>query len=208
MDEEIPIGRRERNKQEKLARIFQAGAELFEARGVSTVTTQELASRADVGTGTLFEYVATKTELLVMIYNRYFAESLRDGWSAQSHEQGLRDRVLALLHPVLVCHRRHAENGRAYLHEIVYGPAAERYRGEAIELVETFQKQLEDVLVDTRAVGRPAAEASARVVFAVIFLTLSDARLVESTADGLLGEIDRLLAAHFRNWNPGDRKAG
>jgi len=49
-----PAGRRERNKQDKLHRITTAASELFAVHGVDEVTTQQIADRADIGTGTLF----------------------------------------------------------------------------------------------------------------------------------------------------------
>ena len=64
-----PAGRRERNKQEKLDRITAAASELFAERGVDEVTTQEIADKADIGTGTLFLYAKTKGELLLLVQN-------------------------------------------------------------------------------------------------------------------------------------------
>jgi len=46
-----PMGRRERNKQEKLDRILAAAKDLFAAKGFNETTTQEIADRADIGTG-------------------------------------------------------------------------------------------------------------------------------------------------------------
>src|SRR5205085_8343702 len=46
-----PVGRRERNKQVKLARIMAAASELFAEHGVDEVTTQQIADKADIGTG-------------------------------------------------------------------------------------------------------------------------------------------------------------
>ena len=44
-------GRRERNKQDKLARITDAACKLFAERGIDGVTTQQVAQAADVATG-------------------------------------------------------------------------------------------------------------------------------------------------------------
>jgi len=51
-----PVGRRERNKQDKLDRIRAAASELFSLHGVDEVTTQQIADKADIGAGTLFLY--------------------------------------------------------------------------------------------------------------------------------------------------------
>ena len=71
-----PAGRRERNKQEKLDRIVAAAGELFAEYGVDDVTTQQIADKADIGTGTLFLYAKTKGELLLLVQNTHYVEAL------------------------------------------------------------------------------------------------------------------------------------
>jgi AcrR family transcriptional regulator len=61
------ISRRERNKQDKLQRIRRAAAELFHERGFERTTTQAIAERADIGSGTLFLYARTKEDLLALV---------------------------------------------------------------------------------------------------------------------------------------------
>ena len=62
-----PTGRRERNKEEKLARIEEAARALFQDKGYEATTTREIADRADIGTGTLFLYFPEKRDLLFMV---------------------------------------------------------------------------------------------------------------------------------------------
>jgi hypothetical protein len=73
-----PLGRRERNKQQKLDRITAAASELFAEHGVEDVTTQQIADKADIGTGTLFLYAKTKGELLLLVQNTHYAEACRN----------------------------------------------------------------------------------------------------------------------------------
>jgi AcrR family transcriptional regulator len=61
-------GLRERNKQEKLARIRAAALALFAEKGFAATTTREVAERAEVATGTLFLYARTKEELLLLVF--------------------------------------------------------------------------------------------------------------------------------------------
>jgi AcrR family transcriptional regulator len=64
----MPVGHRERARQDKRERIMAAARELFAERGVSGVTTQQIADRADVAIGTLYRYAATKAESLIMVH--------------------------------------------------------------------------------------------------------------------------------------------
>ena len=62
------VGRAERNKRDKRARLIAAARELFRTKGFEQTTTSEIAERADVGKGTLFFHARSKDELLVMVF--------------------------------------------------------------------------------------------------------------------------------------------
>ena len=120
-------GRGERAKGDKRERIMAAARELFAERGVSGVTTQQIAGRADVAIGTLYRYAATKAELLIMVLNEKFAAAIDDGLAAANAAagRGALEAVVALVRPVVACVREQAENGRMDLHELVFGDPAE-----------------------------------------------------------------------------------
>jgi AcrR family transcriptional regulator len=122
-----PVGRRERAKRDKRERIMAAARELFAERGVSGVTTQQIADRADVAIGTLYRYAATKAELLIMVQNEKFAAAIDDGLAAAKAAagRGALEAVVALVRPVVACVREQVENGRMYLLELVFGDPAE-----------------------------------------------------------------------------------
>jgi len=58
------VGKRQRNKVDKLLRIKAAARHLFVSRGYDDTTTREIALRAGVGMGTVFIYAANKRDLL------------------------------------------------------------------------------------------------------------------------------------------------
>ena len=62
------LGRRERNRLEKLKRITDAARDLFRSKGYEATTARQICERADIGTGTLFLYVKEKRELLAIIF--------------------------------------------------------------------------------------------------------------------------------------------
>src|SRR5215470_12248427 len=75
-DGPVRVSRRERNKQDKLQRIKKAAFELFQERGYDRATTQEIADRADVSSGTLFFYAKTKEDLLGIVMVADLLETL------------------------------------------------------------------------------------------------------------------------------------
>jgi AcrR family transcriptional regulator len=59
-----PPGRRERKKREVRRRIYDAAFALFVEKGFDATTVDQIAERADVGKGTVFNYFPRKTSLL------------------------------------------------------------------------------------------------------------------------------------------------
>jgi len=61
-------GLRERNRLDKLRRIREAARHLFTRSGFERATTREIARRAGVGLGTLFNYADDKRDLVFLIF--------------------------------------------------------------------------------------------------------------------------------------------
>src|SRR5713226_7018938 len=57
--------RRERKKATVRARIISVGIELFSKHGLSEVTVDQIAEAADVGKGTIYNYFASKEDIVV-----------------------------------------------------------------------------------------------------------------------------------------------
>src|SRR6266568_7599980 len=113
-----PVGRRERSKQDKLDRIIAAAGELFARHGADEVTTQQIADKADIGTGTLFLYAKTKGELLLLVQNAHYAEAVERGRTDAETTADVLDAVLAIVRPIVECNRAQIGNGRTYLREM------------------------------------------------------------------------------------------
>jgi AcrR family transcriptional regulator len=59
------IKRRERKKAATRSQIISAAIDLFSRRGLDAVTIDEIAAAADVGKGTIYNYFATKEDIVV-----------------------------------------------------------------------------------------------------------------------------------------------
>jgi AcrR family transcriptional regulator len=168
-----PLGRRERNKQQKLNRIMAAASELFAEHGVEEVTPQQIADKADIGTGTLFLYARTKGELLLLVQNAHYAEALERGRAKAETMPDALDAVLSIVRPIVECNRIQVDNGRTYLREMVFGDPTETHHSEALSIVAQTEEAIAAVL-GRNELARPGdAATTARIVTAIMFLSMA-----------------------------------
>ena len=168
-----PIGRRERNKQQKLERITAAATELFSRHGVDEVTTQQIADRADVGTGTVFLYAKSKAELLLLVHNVKFADAIETGVAAASGTPDQLGAMMAIVRPIVHCNRVQIENGRTYLRELVFGDPEEPHHREGLALSARVEAAFVDVLRRDERISAADAAALARAISAVMFISIT-----------------------------------
>ena len=197
IEERVPQGRRQRAKEDKRRRIAAAARELFAERGIGGVTTQQIADRADVAIGTLFLYAATKAELLIMVQNEKFGDAITNGISQALNAAAARadtlERVMALVRPVVECIREQPENGRAYLHELVFGDPAEPHRREGLSLAFALEAAIAETLALDPRLPRSDATLLARVVSAIIHVaTTATISLADDLATTLAGIRDQV----------------
>ena len=184
-----PLGRRERNKQQKLERITAAAAELFTAHGIDDVTTQQIAEKADVGTGTLFLYAKTKGELLLLVQNVHYAAALETGRQAAARAESTLDATMALLRPIIECNRVQVENGRTYLREMVFGNPADAHHAEALRIVGETETALTDILKRDPRIDDQHAPTLARIVSAALFVTMAAGVNAEASIDDITDDV-------------------
>lgn len=184
-----PVGRRERNKQAKLERITAAARELFAEHGVDDVTTQQIAEKADIGTGTLFLYAKTKGELLLLVQNSGYADALQEGKAAAERIPDVLDAVMAIIRPVVECNRIQVDNGRTYLRELVFGDPEEPHHRDALALTIQTEEAIAAVLRRDDRVGAPDAATLAHIVSAIMFLSMAATANVSRSVEDILREI-------------------
>ena len=194
-----PIGRRERNKQAKLERITVAAGALFAEHGVDEVTTQQIADAADIGTGTLFLYAKTKGELLLLVQNAHYAAALQRGRDAAVGTATAVEAVMALLTPVVECNRRQVDNGRTYLREMVFGDPAEPHHAAALAIVAQTEDAVAGILADRAALATTESSTVARVISAIMFVTMAASANESSSIPDLLtmirSQVETILPA-------------
>jgi AcrR family transcriptional regulator len=189
-----PIGRRERNKQAKLERIMAAASELFAEHGVDEVTTQQIADRADIGTGTLFLYAKTKGELLLLVQNAQYAAALEQGRAVAETIPDVLDAVMSMVEQIVHCNRTQLDNGRTYLREMVFGDPEEPRHGEALAIAGRTEEAFADVLRRDKRFGDGDAATLARVVSSVMFLSMAASVNVSWSVEEVVQDIRRQLS--------------
>ena len=184
------LGRRERNKQEKLDRIMAAATELFAEHGIDEVTTQQIADKADIGAGTLFLYAKSKGELLLLVQNSTYAAALAQGRSAAEGITDTLDAVMAIVRPVVECNRKQIDNGRTYLREIVFGDPEEPYHRAALALTVQTEEAIAAVLRRHDLMTAERAATTAHIVSAIMFVSMAATINVGNTIDEIVAEIE------------------
>jgi len=190
-----PIGRRERNKQVKLERITAAASELFAEHGVDEVTTQQIADKADIGTGTLFLYAKTKGELLLLVQNAQYAAALEKGRASAENVPDVLNAVMSIVQPIVQCNRAQIDNGRTYLREMVFGDPQEPHHGEALAIAAQTEEAITAVLRRDKRVGEAEAATLARVVSSVMFLSMAASVNVAWNVEEIMQDIRKQLSA-------------
>ena len=90
------MGLREQNKHEKRQRIRAAAADLFERRGYTAATMRQIAQRAHVGIGTLFNYAEDKRDLVFLIFNDELAALTAAALHEAQPDATLAEQVIAV----------------------------------------------------------------------------------------------------------------
>ncbi|AKT51349.1 TetR/AcrR family transcriptional regulator [Arsenicicoccus sp. oral taxon 190] len=182
-------GRREQAKADKRARILAAARALFEERGFQRTSMSEVARAADVAEGTVFQYAATKTDLLMMVVDALWGaheqamttparatSAAPDGAAAAPPAGETADQIAALVSPFVAAMRRWPEPTTWVAREILFG-ADMPHRQRVLGRVEGLEEQIAARLRDDR-VGAPGAAAAtgARLIVTGVLAELNRSR--------------------------------
>lgn len=172
---EAGIGRRERNKLEKRARIVQAARRLFGEKGFSETTTLEIAEAADIGAGTLFLYARSKEDLLVMVFRDEMIETASAVYAEVDPAAPLVDQLLHIFSAMMRYHARDPDLARILLAQIMFTTDRDRVTDIA-ELMRVIFNGLAGVLRAAEAAGvvRKGLDRriAAETLFAIYYLEL------------------------------------
>lgn len=184
-------GLREQEKLNKAARIRKAAEELFSEKSFEDVTTRELAERAQVGEATLFRYMTSKTEMLLLVYGDRMEELLIEieesdaatAAAAKTPDGAFYcDRIHAIYRARADFYRRDPENASLYLREAF--EAGSDPGGRCMRQGDRCVRLAAAVLAEGQAAG--------------VISKAVDARLVAQNCHGIfIHEVDRTPVRGF-----------
>jgi AcrR family transcriptional regulator len=169
------VGARERRKTATRERIRAAASELFARRGYGAATMRQIAKRAHVGLGTLFNYAEDKRDLVFLIFNEELNATTDVALAAPRPGQPLADQLLAVF---AVHYRWLAEQpalARILLQELTFyssGKQAATFHGIRQRLIDGIRNLIEINQKSGKVRKTEPAELIARYVFFVYSASL------------------------------------
>jgi len=163
---------RERKKLETRERIRAAAADLFTRHGYGAATMRQIAKRAHVGLGTLFNYAEDKRDLVFLIFNEELNAVTDVALAEPRPGQALLDQLLAVFR---VHYRWLASKpalARILLQELTFyssGKQAATFHGIRQRLIDG----IEELVRTAQAERKIASKADARLIARHIFFVYS-----------------------------------
>lgn len=146
------IGLRERNKIAKYSRILEAGRALFNERGYEATTTQAVAEAAGIGVGTLFSYVSTKEDLLIIVFMDDLRNAVHTAFRRVRADDPLADRILTVYDGLLQYHIKNFGLSRYLMREVV-NVSSTSAKEKVADLMRTINKYVTS-LIESEQDGR------------------------------------------------------
>ena len=166
---------RELNRLDKLARIKSAAKDLFAELGFDRATTRDIARRAHVGLGTLFNYADDKRDLVFLIFNEELNAVTDVALAAPHPDQPLIEQLLA----VFRVHYRWLGSkpalARILLQELTFyssGKQASTFLGIRKRLIDGIEQLIEKSQKDRKIKSSESAGLIARHIFFVYSASL------------------------------------
>lgn len=169
------VGRRERKKFETRERIRAAAASLLARHGYGAATMRQIARRAHVALGTLFNYAQDKRDLVFLIFNEELNAVTDVALAAPRAGQPLIDQLIAVfrVHYRWLSHK--PDLARILLQELTFyssGKQAATFHGIRQRLIDGIEALVHDAQAAKTIHSRESARLIARHIFFVYSASL------------------------------------
>jgi AcrR family transcriptional regulator len=200
------LGLREQNKLEKRQRIREAARELFSKRGYDSATLRQIARRAHVGLGTLFNYAQDKRDLVFLIFNEELAAVTDEALRAAEAHRFLLDQLMDIYKPHYEYFSKHPALSRILLKELTFyseGKQAAAFQEIRGRLIAGIEKAVRAAQQERRIRSKEKAAIVARQIFFISSGAIRwwIASLSPRPSEGL-AELRRLLELQLHGLQP------
>jgi len=164
------LGLREQNKQDKRARIRVAAGELFTKLGYGAATMRQIAKRAHVGLGTLFNYAEDKRDLVFLIFNDELDAITDTALASPPAGAPLIDQLIAVFRPHYLRLGENPALSRILLQELTFyseGKQAATFQGIRRRLIDGIEELVRRAQQDRRILAAEEPAFVARHLFFV-----------------------------------------
>ena len=199
---DVDLGLRERKKLATRERIRAAASELFTRRGYGAATLRQIARRAHVGLGTLFNYAEDKRDLVFLIFNEELNAITDVALAAPRPGQPLIGQLLAIFGVHYHWLGAKVQLSRILLQELTFysqGKQAATFLGIRQRLIEGIEALVRNAQRERRIVSGENPAFIARHIFFVYSASLRwwIARERPDPEEGL-ADLRRLLVLQFK----------
>jgi len=200
---------RELNRLDKLARIKSAAKELFAELGFDRATTRDIAKRAHVGLGTLFNYADDKRDLVFLIFNEELDRITDSAFAAIDRRLPLAEQLAAAFG---VFYRAFAVNptlSRILLQELTFYSHG-RLAGDFQRSKRRTIGFIEQLVAEAQREGRLRGDEDASLIALSIFFLYAGAVRYWIASDrpnpkAGISELHRMLKLHVAGLAPPER---
>jgi AcrR family transcriptional regulator len=198
---------REEKKLETRERIRRAAAELFARHGYGAATMRQIAERAHVGLGTLFNYAEDKRDLVFLIFNQELSAITDVALAAPRPGQSIVEQLLAVFQVHYGWLAANPVLARILLQELTFyssGKQAASFHGIRKRLIDGIEALVEKAQRSRQIQSREKPEVIARAIF---FLYSASLRwwiaAPQPDPDKGIADLRRLLRLQFEGLSRG-----
>ncbi len=207
-----PLGVRELSKQESQHRIMVAARTLFAEHGYDRATLREIAARAGLTVGALFNHVTDKRDLIYLIFNEEVDTIAEVALASPRSYQSLSAKILTMLEHYFRMFSGEPVLSRILLTEIVVlspGIHLARYLTTRARLVDTIEAMVARAQESGEIESTESAELIARNIFYIYSASLRSWLAACDRPDWRDGhrEFERMLNLLVNGLRPAPRSA-
>ena len=169
------VGARERKKTATRERIRAAASELFARRGYAAATMRQIAKRAHVGLGTLFNYAEDKRDLVFLIFNEELNATTDVALASPRTRDAPLDQLIAIFREHYRWLATQPELARILLQELTFyssGKQASTFHGIRKRLIDGIEELVRRAQDDGKIKTKEKAALIARHIFFVYSASL------------------------------------